>query len=327
MRIHLALALLLCAAATPLRAQDADSVFHGGSFDVVLPAGYPPMLAEPEEEQENGDKMEMYVSPRGDDGVVMVLRAGVEPTLNDTALATRRAFLQIARAGMMQAKADMRPLAEPREVLRDDRVGLRMPVAMENNGDSLRGSVEMSVPRQGPLAVWLVMSFTGRDASDERVMDSFRLTGGPSIAMDRGPADVFEWVAGRWNWANRPKPCRDNPFTLTVAPDRRSVRLEYARAEDRDDTTRIFVYRVLGSGRDHILGQIEGEPRKDGAGKSVAWDFVRMSRDAFCWRRADWAQGQCTPPLRRCPAPSSTATGTGADEALPAPAAGRARGE
>ncbi|HEX8903661.1 MAG TPA: hypothetical protein VF771_02325, partial [Longimicrobiaceae bacterium] len=315
----------LSAIAAPLGAQAADSVYDGGAFAITLPRGYPPM--EVGSQMRNGQEFATYSSTKGDKSMVLVLRADIPQTITDTSLATRRAFLQLARAGIGQQNT-MRMTGEPRELLQDDRVALRIPMAMESEGEKVAGATEVSVPRRGPVTMWMVMVFsreTGASsaipAAVERVLDSFRLTGEPAVAVDRGPDDVFEWIAGRWQWAGRDPAC-DSAFTLAVAPGRESVRLEYARAPGASDTTRIFVYRVQESGPDHIRGRIERETRKDDAGKPVVWDFVRQSRDAFCWHRVDWAEGACTPPLHRCPAPRAGA-GTAAGTTLDARTAAR----
>ncbi len=179
MRTHLAIALALCAAlAAPAGAQNA---FAGRGFLIALPYGYPAM-EEQVDEDEDGGGIETFVSARDDKSIVMVMHVPVDEQINDTTLATRRALLQLARAGMDQAQADMRITGEPREVVHEDRVALRMPVKMEADDQVLLGRAEVSVPRRGDVAVWMIAVMStaaGAElhATAERVMNSFRLSG------------------------------------------------------------------------------------------------------------------------------------------------------
>jgi hypothetical protein len=44
-----------------------------------------------------------------------------------------------------------------------------------------------------------------------------------------------------------------------------------------------------------------GEMRRTDDGERVVWDLVMISRDEYCWHRADWPEGKCTGSVERCP--------------------------
>jgi hypothetical protein len=193
MRTHLALAAtLLAVAAAPARAQGGAPPFHGNGFDIVLPPGYPPMVTQ--HTSEEGRDMEVFISSKGENSALIVFHTGMEDVgMNDTTLATRRALLQLARSGMDGAQGDMRITGEPEEVTRDDRVAIRMPVKMDVQGQPATGWAEVSIPRRGPVGMWMVMMASVTPGAADRkavteVMDSFRLTGdGPTSALAPPP--------------------------------------------------------------------------------------------------------------------------------------------
>ncbi|HSU16097.1 hypothetical protein [Longimicrobium sp.] len=179
MRIRIALALALCAAAAPLHAQRGDSVYHGAGYDLVLPARY--RFLSTRDAAGNGYQLRTYVFGNNA-GAVMVLRMGLSRELNDTSIATRRAVLQIMRAAMLQAAGNMRLDGEPAEIVRDDRVTLRTPVVFAADGRQVRTQMDLSVSRQGPVVAWMVLAVRVRPGPrDEeiaaRALDSFRVTG------------------------------------------------------------------------------------------------------------------------------------------------------
>jgi hypothetical protein len=200
------LALALCAAATPLHAQQQDSVYHGPGFDVWLPAS--DTAATYRTVRPNG--VPLQVSVLGHDStVLLVLRTGV-PGDADTTLAGRWAMLRRGPAALMHAGGFTAELGDTTELVRDDRLTVRMPLTMIMQGDTARGTAEVSVPPRGPLAVWVVLLITMPpsvvdQAEAARVLDSFRLTGTLDTAGGNG---------------STPAPPADGPTTLGSAPPR-----------------------------------------------------------------------------------------------------------
>lgn len=184
MRIRIALALALCAAAAPLHAQPG-SAYHGPGYDLMLPARYEFMTSL--NTVQNGQPMTLYLFG-SDAGGLMVIRANLPATLSDTSMATRRAMLQLVRAGMLQARGDVRLEGEPLEIVKDDRITLRTPITMVQQGESLRGTADVSVSRRGSPSVWVLIAFQ-REAGDydenvaKRALDSFRVTGEDASAL------------------------------------------------------------------------------------------------------------------------------------------------
>jgi hypothetical protein len=119
-------------------------------------------------------------------------------------------------------------------------------------------------------------------------------------ATSKAPrGEVFATLSGLWNWSDRD--CGDDPFTLVPAEDGGTITLTFSEP-DSTGSRRASVYRVLGHRPRSVQGQITDEDRRTATGELVAWDFVLLSPDAFCWRRTDWRTGTCTKPVRRCQA-------------------------
>jgi hypothetical protein len=120
---------------------------------------------------------------------------------------------------------------------------------------------------------------------------------------DRGgqatPGESIDVLEGTWNLSERA--CNDNPFTLQVGSARETITLTFAEP-DAQGQPATSVYRLTRSGRGFVGGQIDGEGRVTDRGDPVAWDFVILNADTFCWRRADWSRTSCTQSVRRCPA-------------------------
>ena len=188
MRNRIALALALCAAAAPLHAQRADSVYHGPGYDLVLPARYRYITSH--DRVEEGERIRAYVFGSSG-GALVVVRLEPGTQLTDTSLVTRRAVLQIMHAATVQKAGDMRLTGEPVEIVRDDRVTLRAPVVMARDGVTVRGTVDLSVARRGPVVVWMVTAVREHpgprdEETARRTLDSFALTGAGDPALDDG---------------------------------------------------------------------------------------------------------------------------------------------
>jgi hypothetical protein len=178
MRIRIALALALCAAAAPLHAQKADSVRHGAGYELTLPAGYRFMESNNGVRQGVQFRMDIFGN---NTGAVLVIRMETRQQISDTSIATRRAVLQIMRAGMMEAAGEMRVSGEVSEIVRDDRLTLRAPVVLTTRGETINTTVDISVARRGAMIMWMVMPVhehpTARNEEvARRALDSFSLT-------------------------------------------------------------------------------------------------------------------------------------------------------
>jgi hypothetical protein len=112
------------------------------------------------------------------------------------------------------------------------------------------------------------------------------------------PEKMFQILEGRWIFSE--KDCA-NAYTVTVAPDRKTIKFTYAKPEMVDGVEKTdFTYNVLEIGSYYIRAQIIGEKRLTDDGKLVVWDFYFLSNDEFRWRRTDWEQFATTPPVLRC---------------------------
>ncbi|HET7231250.1 MAG TPA: hypothetical protein VFJ16_14675 [Longimicrobium sp.] len=206
MRNQLALAFVLAAAAAPAHAQRPLPVYHGEGYDIVLPAKCRPAVTE--SSREDGDRTRTYLFGGENTFVVVVRYAMAE--ISDTSMATRRAMLQLARVGMMQASGDVTLLGDLRDIQRDDRLGMRVAVSMPPDKErnfTMYGIAEMSIARQGNPELWMVMVMdrrrdAGTGVAGERVLDSFRLAD-PAVAGNviRG----FQEAAPKEDAARKPQ--------------------------------------------------------------------------------------------------------------------------
>jgi hypothetical protein len=180
MRVRFTLPILLLAAASPVAAQSSGPVYHGAGFDVVLPAQYKPAETTSQATRDYRIQMSMFA----DDESALVVGRFISVAIRDTSLASRRALLQLTRAGMLQAAGENVAMeGDPRDFERDDRLGIRVPVRIQGEHEAVHGVTEMSVAREGGLELWLVMYMDKRSgkgvSTGERVLDSFRITGAP----------------------------------------------------------------------------------------------------------------------------------------------------
>ncbi len=138
------------------------------------------------------------------------------------------------------------------------------------------------------------------------------LLGLAALVMGAVPASAqsMSWIEGQWRWADDETGC-DSAYTMRVTRDDKYVISSYAYEGRRDSSE----YRVLTAVPGVIRAQITGEKRKDAEGNPVVWDFLQLSEDAFCWRRADWDPDSCTKPLMRCVVSSPGRDGIAANPA------------
>jgi hypothetical protein len=181
MRVCITLPILLLAAASPAAAQSPAPVYHGTGYDVVLPARYKPAETTSSADGDSRQQVSVFTNEQS----VLFVGRFSSTELQDTALATRRALLQISRATLLHAGGkDVTLDGDLRDFERGDRIGLRVPVTMlDDAGRPMHGVTEMSVARGGPLELWMVMYLDSREgrgvSTGERVLDSFRITGAP----------------------------------------------------------------------------------------------------------------------------------------------------
>ena len=151
----------------------------------------------------------------------------------------------------------------------------------------------------GALAVWLVP--WGRFMDDLAVV--------PWVPPE---GDVFAVAGGTWGWATSANPCGEDAHEIGFTPDHAVMTIVHRTpvGDSSGTAKREWLYDVLGSDSTRIRGAIRGEDRLTGDGVPVVWDLVLTGADEYRWHRTDWAEGQYTGPVRRCPAP-------GVLEALP----------
>jgi|GEM_PF-2465949 len=280
-----------------------------GRFTITLPPDFKPPLASTK--TQDGNAWDTFGAGTEEAWlVVLAIQPRQQPAGFQPTLANLRAVARQARAEMMQSQGDTRITGEAREILLPDRVTLRMPAANGRNGQA--GTIDISVPRNGPLQVWTV-SYQAKDrgpAADSaaaRVLDSFRFTDRPRVSAAPDSRDVVDWAGGRWGWSFHAEPCDDSAGTLTVAPDRKTAQVGVGIAPRASSTGKVLTFLLLNTGSHTLRTALPVEGRPD---LSDIWDVVRLSRNAFCWHRADWEPSMCSAPLQRCPtgAPSAART-------------------
>ncbi len=294
------LVLLAAPLAAPAQGKGDDPVFRTTYFEVTLPKGWPRLVEQ--EVPQAGLPTRAYVSaaPRA---VLAVMQMTLPPLPADTALeAQRHAFRSIR--GDILGLGGFSAAGEPQEILRPDRLTYRMRgTARAPDGTEVPSVLDVSLSRRGARHVWMVFQVVPavgtREPTAEGLsfMDSFRLRPDAPPPFPPDGTDVFRWIEGRWEWTASAGPAPP-PFRLRAAADRRTIRLDYDAGPEKGDTATTHVYEVLGHGPNHVRGRIVGETRRDAAGAPVVWDFLRLSKDLFCWRRVDLPY-DCTRAIRR----------------------------
>jgi hypothetical protein len=182
MRNYIALAFLAVTTAAPAAAQRPQPVYHGAGYDIVLPARC--RLTKTQTRPADGYETELY-GFESDNAVVVVERVNMNRLgIADTTLATRRAMLQLARVGMVGRLGRITIQGEPADFERGDRFGLRLAVSVppkDRTENTVYGTVELSIARQGDPHMWVVMYLDRRRgaanaSAGERLLESFSLT-------------------------------------------------------------------------------------------------------------------------------------------------------
>ena len=105
------------------------------------------------------------------------------------------------------------------------------------------------------------------------IVYSIRTAGSDDGRFAATKHDLPSYVAGRWDWKGRSRPCTDSAHVITFGPAARTmeVRLEArtraGRADDR------VVYDILQITPTRIRGSIRGENRETDDGRPVVWDW------------------------------------------------------
>ena len=123
------------------------------------------------------------------------------------------------------------------------------------------------------------------------------------VAAGRGAADddpLFAALAGTWGLPGVGE-CGENPVTLRFSEDRRSLFHSYRiPIETSEGPVQYSRYEIVGVAGPAMRLRLDGETRSTESGTPVVWDLVLHGPDSFCWHRADWVPGACTPPRFRC---------------------------
>jgi hypothetical protein len=114
---------------------------------------------------------------------------------------------------------------------------------------------------------------------------------------------LFDHLSGTWDWANAPGSCKDNPHTISFAPDHSSMTLTYRHPIKALETeVSVARYEIRGRGKNSLRTAIVDPPetRRTPAGDLVVWDLVLTGPDEFRWHETHWLDGQMTPLVVRC---------------------------
>jgi hypothetical protein len=117
---------------------------------------------------------------------------------------------------------------------------------------------------------------------------------------------VFSVLPGRWASDQFPAfGCGGNWQEISFTRDRKLMLLKFKEESKEQEIPASAVrYHVLQA-EPNLRMAIEGEKRVTPTGEPVVWDVVMLTPDKFCWHRADWEPGACTPALVRCPITNS----------------------
>jgi hypothetical protein len=138
------------------------------------------------------------------------------------------------------------------------------------------------------IAVILALLLRAAHAGAQGVSDGARAL--PS-AMQRS--------AGEWDWSGDSLTCRRNPHTISFTPDSAFMVLRY---RTKVDSTAKLEYRYrIHRHTDHtITAQIEGEQRRNKAGKPIVWDLILTGPNSYRWREAGGNPQAVTRAIVRC---------------------------
>jgi len=112
----------------------------------------------------------------------------------------------------------------------------------------------------------------------------------------------FELAAGTWDWESDSS-CATNPQVVAFSEDRQlmliTMREKWETAAG--DSVRASVYDLSARSPSLVRGAIRREQRLTDDGQPVEWELVLQDSNHFAWHRTDWAAGNTTRSLVRCP--------------------------
>lgn len=114
--------------------------------------------------------------------------------------------------------------------------------------------------------------------------------------------DLPTYVAGRWDWSTRARPCGDSAHVVTFSADQKTMRIAQEGTSGEGGPDDPTVYDILELTPSRIRGAIRGETRKTADGKPVVWDLVMFNVNEYHWHRTDWAAFGYTAAIVRCDA-------------------------
>jgi hypothetical protein len=122
---------------------------------------------------------------------------------------------------------------------------------------------------------------------------------------------IFDVVAGKWDWRGAEEHCIKDPHWVGFSADHKVMILTYKESwtDSLGAEHRSAEYDIQVVTTHHIRGLIRGETRLTEKGTPVVWDLVLTSPNSYRWHRTDWADGEYTKVVDRCPTGRSR-TGT-----------------
>jgi hypothetical protein len=114
---------------------------------------------------------------------------------------------------------------------------------------------------------------------------------------------AIEHAPGTWGWkGDLATNCKTNPHTISFSADKSLMYLRHAQPADSwDGKKRLTVHYRVERSSPELRHSLIGETRRTDEGERVAWDLFMISRDEYCWHRADWPEEACTNAIERCP--------------------------
>jgi hypothetical protein len=130
-------------------------------------------------------------------------------------------------------------------------------------------------------------------AAHVRAQGSAAYEGPPSLPR------VMRNAIGEWDWSGDSLTCKHNPHTVDFTNDSAFMVLRFRRKID--STAKLeYRYRILRFTDHTVTGQIEGEQRRDSAGKPVVWDLVLTGPNSYRWRQTGGLPQAVTRAIVRC---------------------------
>ena len=125
------------------------------------------------------------------------------------------------------------------------------------------------------------------------------LVGCASNAIDSAPS-IFDRAVGTWDEED-PRSCQLS-HDVSFSDDRATMIHTYQSVgyATETDARESFRYSVISLTDTELFAYLENEERLTEDGDPVIWIFRLIDDDNYCWGRADWPSGSCTPKRMRC---------------------------